>query len=219
MRLVIFLYCGLLLFAGCDSNSHEGPIVQLRFNASADTTNVLDMSGRPEEMIRIPASEALLSTSSNITVSVWAYRRTEQNTALVALDYPTLFLGFHRWQFKWQIQLDNKRRGVCYADKTHRAELEHWYHIAASFDGWLTRLYVDGEEICRDWTFLGTIPVSSAPFTIGGYLDENNQVIDAMDGVLDDVRIYDRALSTQAIRTLWREGMGTGFEIPTQYIE
>jgi hypothetical protein len=109
-----------------------------------------------------------------------------------------LFLGFHGAQFKWELRLANGRRGVCYADPKYRAELDRWYHVAGTYNGLVARLYVDGQEICSDWTW-GAINMPDVPFTIGAYVDENGAIIDEITGRIDDVRIYSRALSRSEI--------------------
>jgi len=123
----------------------------------------------------------------------------------VAHGYPTLFFGFHDLQFKWQVALSNGRNAVCYADKKYRAELNRWYHVAATYDGWVARLYVNGQEICNDWAF-GSIRMPEAPFTVGAYVDDEGNIVDEMSGMISDARIYDGALSADAIASLFAEG-------------
>ncbi len=41
--------------------------------------------------------------------------------------------------------------------------------------------------------------------TIGAHIRKNDQFFFPFDGVLDDVRIYDRALSTSEFRRLYQE--------------
>jgi hypothetical protein len=66
-------------------------------------------------------------------------------------------LRFSRFTVQVQIRLDSGRSGVCYADPEYRAEPNRWYHVAATYNGWVARLYVDG-------------------FTIGAYLDDNQNI-------------------------------------------
>jgi hypothetical protein len=40
------------------------------------------------------------------------------------------------------------------------------------------------------------------PFTIGAYLDDHGKIVDEMSGLIDDVRIYSRALSAREINSL-----------------
>ena len=74
-----------------------------------------------------------------------------------------------------------------------------WYHVAAVYDGAMMRLFVDGTEV-------GSMPKSgpisdsaTAPVWIG-----NNPVSQSQpfDGRIDDVRIYDTALTVLEILTL-----------------
>lgn len=75
---------------------------------------------------------------------------------------------------------------------------EGWHHIAAVYDGSYARLYKDGQEVYNEEytspvdfsgsrTVLGTHPVHERSFK----------------GVIDEVRIYDRALSGEEITGLY----------------
>ncbi len=160
---------------------------------------LLDGSG--DSVVIVPMSETLSATADQITVAARAIRSATHNVALIAHGYPTLFFGFHGSRFKFEIRLDSGRSGVCYADPKYRAEPNRWYHVAATYNGWVARLYVDGKEICNDWTY-GAINMPDVPFTIGAYLDDEQNVVDEISGRVDDVRIYARALSASEIRAL-----------------
>ncbi|MDP6375308.1 MAG: c-type cytochrome [Pseudomonadales bacterium] len=199
--------------AGCGSGSDRNPVAEWRFDPDDGQENVLNMSGDAGEVIRAPVAPSLISNGSAITVAAWVYRRAESNAAIVAHDHPALYLGFHRARFKWQIQLGGDRRSVCFTDNRNPAEPGRWHHVAATFDGWVSRLYVDGIENCSDWTFGGAVALSDTPFTLGGYLDEEDGVIEALDGVLEDVRIYDVALSSSDIRTMADAGVEESIDV------
>ena len=68
-----------------------------------------------------------------------------------------------------------------------------WYHVAGTHDGTTMRLYVDGVEI-------GSRAVSGTVATgTGVQINSGNE---RFDGLLDDVRVYDRALSPCEIALL-----------------
>lgn len=76
-----------------------------------------------------------------------------------------------------------------------------WVHVAATFDGTTTRFYKDG---VLDGTSLliTALPVNTLPLRIGaGSTGSNN-----FSGLIDDVRIYDRALSQDEIQAVMRGG-------------
>jgi Concanavalin A-like lectin/glucanases superfamily len=186
--------------ADSSGNGNSGTVLNGDWGAGADGGALL-LDGSGDSVVTVPLSDTLRATATGITVTALAFRTAEHNVALVAHGYPTLFFGFHGSQFKWQISLENGRGASCYADRKYRADLGRWYHIAATYNGWVARLYVDGEEICKDWTW-GSIRMPDTPFTIGSYLDDHGKIVDEMSGMIDDVRIYDRALSAREIGAL-----------------
>ncbi len=74
----------------------------------------------------------------------------------------------------------------------------HWYHVAATWDGSEVRIYVDG-VLDKDPPDLrgGTIGTDTRPLYIGG-----RGTSDVLDGIVDDVRIYNRALSAAEVAAL-----------------
>ena len=71
-----------------------------------------------------------------------------------------------------------------------------WSHLATTWDGSVIRLYVNGAEVAST-PLEGTAIESSGPLRIGG----NAIWSEWFDGAIDEVRIYDRALSTAQIVT------------------
>ena len=78
---------------------------------------------------------------------------------------------------------------------TSALPLNTWSHLAATYDGATMRLYVDGIEVnSRPRT--GLIETSDDSLTIGG----DNVYGQHWAGLIDEVRIYDRALSQAEIQ-------------------
>jgi hypothetical protein len=161
----------------------------------------LSMHGVNDGIVTVPLSDSLRSTTQEITLMAWTYRDAQHNVAVVSHGYPTLFFGFHGAQFKWQLELANGRGAECYADPKYEAALGRWIHVAATYDGWVAKLYADGVEVCRKWTW-GDIEVPDVPFTMSGYIDDAGRIVDEITGRLDDVRIYNVALSKKQIRQI-----------------
>ena len=70
-----------------------------------------------------------------------------------------------------------------------------WTHLATSYDGTTVRLYVNGSEV-RALAAGGSMAVSAGPLKLGG-----NAIWDEWyAGLLDDVRVYNRALSAAEIQ-------------------
>ncbi len=85
---------------------------------------------------------------------------------------------------------------VNVASKSFTADGQ-WHHVVGTYDGSDVRVWVDGVEGTPD-SYTGNITNANHSFEIGrGYSDSYN-----FDGTLDDVRIYNRALSAAEIASL-----------------
>ncbi len=71
-----------------------------------------------------------------------------------------------------------------------------WKHLAATYNGTTERLYVNGTQVAQQ-PQTGPIEVSSGPLRLGG----NSIWGEFFKGRIDEVRIYNRALSAKEIQT------------------
>ena len=72
-----------------------------------------------------------------------------------------------------------------------------WTHLATTYDGTTLRVYVNGVQV-GSLAATGTIASSTGQVTIGG----NSVWGEYFAGAVDDVRIYNRALSAAEITSL-----------------
>jgi glucose/arabinose dehydrogenase/PKD repeat protein len=70
-----------------------------------------------------------------------------------------------------------------------------WTHLATTYDGAALRLYVNGTQ-AASLALTGAMAVSTGPLTIGG----NGVWSEWFAGLVDDVRVYDRALTAAEIQ-------------------
>jgi hypothetical protein len=78
-----------------------------------------------------------------------------------------------------------------------------WVHIAGVYDGQTWILYRDGEEIARQDSTVGAVPVDS-DWSIGARALASPPCVPApaeryFDGLIAEVRVYSRALSAAEI--------------------
>ena len=85
--------------------------------------------------------------------------------------------------------------GGSEAAGTSNIPLNTWTHLAATFDGGSLRFYVNG-SLVRTVARSGAIQTSSSPLRIGG----NTIWGEYFRGLIDEVRIYNRALSATEIQ-------------------
>ncbi|MBK6864878.1 MAG: LamG domain-containing protein, partial [Ideonella sp.] len=181
-------------------NSNTATLTRSRWSAGR-AGGALALDGGNDDIVSVPVSASLLRTREAITIAAWTWRDATHNVAIVSHGYPALFFGFHGPLFKWQIEYLGGLHASCYANRKHVAALGRWIHVAATYDGWTARLYADGKQICRTWA-VGPLTMPAVPFTIGGYLDDAGRIVDEMAGLIDDVRIYARALTADEILQL-----------------
>jgi hypothetical protein len=87
-----------------------------------------------------------------------------------------------------------------------------WYHVAATWDGAYARIYVNGQLDGSPVARSGPIGTDTRPVYIGG----RSGATDFFDGMIYDVRFYNRALGAADVAKLaglwghWRFAEGTG---------
>jgi hypothetical protein len=86
---------------------------------------------------------------------------------------------------------------------------DQWHHYAGIYDGTTATIYVDGVQAAQR-TYGGQIGDSS---NYNFYIGENAQATGRMlHGLMDDVRIYDRALTEQQLLDLITSGVGPSWK-------
>lgn len=77
-------------------------------------------------------------------------------------------------------------------------DLERWVHIAGVYDGQAWRLYRNGVQVAAESRPAGAVPVDH-PWTIGAGQGGKTRFF---KGAIDEVRVYNRALTAEELKTL-----------------
>ncbi len=79
--------------------------------------------------------------------------------------------------------------------------MNQWYHVAATYDGISTRIYIDGELVQQDFhgSYKAINTAADIPVAVGHL---QGWGVQWFRGYIDDARIYDGVLSPQEIRDL-----------------
>ena len=104
-------------------------------------------------------------------------------------------------RFRVSIMLENMlsgEQGLAFTD-SRAFDASTWYHIAFTFDGEKTRVYVNGKRE-NTLTFSG---VHQKRYTPGLYFGASSHGGNAFNGKLDDIRIYDYAVPESGIANLY----------------
>jgi len=142
------------------------------------------------------------------TVALWV-----RPTA--APDRESFLVSHGSWQDRWKISLTpdqvvrwtvNTSNAITDLDVPTPLAMDSLYHIAATYGGGEMKVYVDG-GLRASTIATGALNPTSHDLTIAQMLPGDAQYNFA--GVIDDVRIYNRALSPHEILTLFDGSTGT----------
>ncbi len=174
-------------------------------------------------ILEVPYDATFDATSSSVTVMAWVNRdELVHNVGILSHDYPALFFGFHNSLYKWEFPTTEGSVN-CYAGYS---PLGSWVHIAATYDGTTARLFANGIEVCTQ-TATGGFVINDAPgdasaFTSSGFYEQRdpagpfltgagyNQsgVTDEIDGRIDELKVYNKALGAEEIKAFFDLGSG-----------
>jgi hypothetical protein len=82
-------------------------------------------------------------------------------------------------------------------------ELNTWYHVAVTLAGSRVTLYLNGKEVAAENLVVDT--PTETMFYIGSLPNEDRK---QLDGLMDEVSLYDRALTADEVRAIYAAGTG-----------
>ncbi len=152
-----------------------------------------------DDRVTIPNSPSL-NTGTGLTIEAWIYptdNETPFQSVINKSTFATQGYVFPRTDDAWRsisfyVHLEGqgwKIARATYPMVNGVPDINKWHHVAATYDGFKMRIYIDGVLSATE-EFAGTISRNLNPVTIG------NQpgLPEFFRGTLDEVRIWDRAL-------------------------
>lgn len=154
----------------------------------------------------------------NFSISVWALFNDETSTMGLCTCRTATGKGIALFKIGNGLRFDVSTAGT---QINSMITANQWYHIAATYDGSKTRLYVNGElkqELSKSLSSIGNI--SSIGWCIGASSESLNGNGNYLQGKMNDFRTYNHCLSTKEIKEI-SQGlfchykMDNVYEIPT----
>jgi hypothetical protein len=157
----------------------------------------------------------VFASLGDFTVATWMYVTgtqnwervfdTGKNAALTdapgtGTTYMNLTPKDHRGELRWSISKD----GYNNEESLHVPALATgaWRHVTIVLTGGVGRLYVDGAEVMNDPTAMKPTDIVGLDYA---YLGKSQFAADAyFDGMLDEFRVYNRALSAAEVLALFQ---------------
>jgi hypothetical protein len=225
----------LILFIGISLKAQEtiitkrGLVAYYPFNGNANdesgnnnngkisgATFIADKIGRPtkalyfdgmDNCVEIPYSPAINITGS-ISISCWIYPHSAENyTSWIAKANNNRKTSQWRFGFGnsgtelWGLTIWNSDWHEYYTNKKP-IQLNTWSHVLfiADQEKHIAYLYLNGELIDTK-NDIKEFQGSTDPLFIGRQMDDDVY----FDGLIDEVRIYDRTLSTDEVKELYKQ--------------
>ncbi len=169
--------------------------------------------------IRVPNSSSLNFTDA-ITVSFW------MNASELYSSRESYPISHGNWENRWKISIipDKKIRwtvkttdGVKDLDSQIKVSTNTWYHVVGLYDGQNFELFINGNLDAHS-TFSGILLTTSIDLMIGQVLPNTTEY--NFKGILDDIAIYDYALSLEEITELYSvtsRNRENGSELPVSF--
>ncbi|MBA7709229.1 hypothetical protein ES703_118142 [subsurface metagenome] len=144
-------------------------------------------------------NESSFDITSQITVSAWV------NISSVPTDWTAIVT---KGDSAWRLSTEQAERkfhfavsGSTWLNGQRSVSANEWHHVLGVYDGRQMRTYVDGKlDVSRPWG--GGIGSNDYPVYIGENSENTGRY---WDGLIDDVRIYNYALSKDEITALYNE--------------
>ena len=184
--------------------------------------HTLPISPSGSSLVTLPAASLHLAGSGTATVSLWCLAR-QTNDAVQFLFQTCPYVYYVPPPSAWGLGITIAEGGrilVLTASDTDRnwsttsLSTNKWYHVAVVYSGESTsnsnkvRIYINGTRDVvaqvRPEVIPATIPsTANAAFLGAGHFKSTGEFVEFLDGALDDVRIYNRALSDSEVKALY----------------
>jgi hypothetical protein len=190
-------------------NNNHGTLVSGTTGTNTTPTMMWDKGGKKGGAMEFDGTDDIINMGildikswSSISTSLWfnasslpGYRRMLSMRYSAADDiriYHNVDDSTLRVEFD-----DGTVSGVSYPFN----DINNWHHVVSTYDGKTIRMYLDGEEVGSPATDIFNFSGMSGDTFIGGQYGVQN----IFNGLIDEVKIYNYALSEDEIKTLYND--------------
>lgn len=178
--------------------------------------NALSFDGSNDAGVATSANAALNLLGRSLTLSAWVNPRSRSGWQMI-VNKPYIS-GHSAPYFDWSMHLETSTgRLVAFlgCEGVQRASnasipLNTWTHVAVTYDGSSLRHYINGVLDRTTGVSCAVTNTNSRPIRIGA----NGAGVEIMNGLIDEVRIYNRPLSAAEIGTDMGMPLGGGTTPP-----
>jgi|GEM_PF-2411706 len=185
------------------------------WTANGKIGNASDFERSNNQYLKIESNQAVgLNFNHSFTLVGWIKRESLGQDMILAGKYE---YGVSKRAYRFQLNSNDRLRLIVSPDGTFKTaystiggstltSTSSWYHVAAVFDvgAQRSKLYLNGNLDADKSITYDSIFQTTSPFMLGANLN-NGQVTQHFDGLMDEWRAYNRALSQSEIQALMNE--------------
>ena len=202
--------------ADASGNKNIGTTVGSAIRTPAGRINSAVILNGLNDAVAIPSSSTLNSVTNQVTLSAWIYRIIPKSgwQNIVARQYGTstkdqFALALTSNTYAFVVNTLDSGPKTLYGGTN---KVNEWVHLTGVYDGSTMKLYVDGNLVNSMAGVTGNVRMESKPLFFGGGADgvDPNALSWFMSGLIDDVRVYKRALSASEVQVIARGATNPG---------
>jgi predicted phage tail protein len=182
--------------ADVSGNGNTGTITNAAWSTQGRYGNALSFNGS-NSSVRV-ASSASLNLTTAMTLSAWIRPSVSQTSwrTILQRQADAYFLTAGSDSPNRPAGGGTMAGSVNYAVAPTASPLNAWTHVALTYDGATLRLYINGTQVATG-AATGAVQSGTNPLWMGG----NQPYGEYFNGLIDEVRVYNRALTAGEIAT------------------
>ena len=195
--------------ADASNNGHGGTV----FGA----TLTVDRFGHPDSAYMFDGSGDYITAnatnfpSAERTISVWFYANTMAAHPTVLGYGSAFFMDLNHGETPHSFHIESHNNINDYHKDYLQEPIKRWYHWVITTAPSGTKMYLDGDLIFSNGAYIADTYTSDRILVLGACISPDgtapytDSCVGYFDGILDDIRFYNRALSADEVTQLYRE--------------
>ena len=190
--------------ADSSGNGNAGQISGATWTSAGKFGSALAFNGI--NSLVVVNSSSSLSFSSSMTLEAWVYPAASQSgwRTIVQKEVDAYFLHASGSSGLMPAAGGTFAGAMSFTSSASAIPVSGWSHLAMTYDGANIRLYVNGAQVASK-VQTGAIQTTGSALRIGG----NVPYGEYFQGIIDEVRVYNRALSVSEIQADMQLPIGT----------
>jgi hypothetical protein len=158
-----------------------------------------------DDYVEIPLTDSLKVRS--VTIEAWVYLRKEPPAYSYGLvgsfGVSKYYLEYYPHEPAMWIRVGGTDYGISF----YESIVGKWSHLVGVYTSGRFELWINGVRRALRTDVIGDLEPIAQPINVGRNFSATAGFLGCPDGIIDEVRIYNRALSNEEIRFLYQEGL------------